>query len=391
MVASVIAGSPLWPQGQPEEFGNLWRDLKRELLAAGQDWDVWTDWYEHRLEGRVRDENHELAYVEIEDELWDQGPAVVNAAIKRRIAEIERLKASEEPPIEAIPDQAPVATTFGQNAQKLIDVVPDPPSLESQADALQREFYEETRDKAEVLAGFGHNQLGDLSRPVTRFLESLPERIEEVLISRAWSRGNTLRLRLKADDLLTAKAEPDPARLPPLVAESLRDLVHEWNIFIAGDPKGREFDETRLGPAELDAAKRVVAAAAPIVEAVRDSENIATPAAIEAVAEQDQAAAKAPAGADGDQAVDLSRKTTGNFVIQLLRSAYAFVRREPAFAVKEMRAGVYRAAGAAAYNHSPEILSFVARNADALKEFAEAAWHNPALGKIIEIIARAWS
>jgi hypothetical protein len=33
----------------------------------------------------------------------------------------------------------------------------------------------------------------------------------------------------------------------------------------------------------------------------------------------------------------------------------------------------------AAYNNWPAIVSFVARNADALKEFVIAEWHNPAL------------
>ena len=82
-----------------------------------------------------------------------------------------------------------------------------------------------------------------------------------------------------------SNAEPDPARLSPRVAEALRDVVHTWNIFIVGDPKGRELDEVRLGPQEAEAARQVIAAAAPIVEAIERSENVATPLAVEAVAE----------------------------------------------------------------------------------------------------------
>jgi hypothetical protein len=67
-------------------------------------------------------------------------------------------------------------------------------------------------------------------------------------------------------------AEPDPARLAPLVAETLRDVVHTWNIFIVGDPVGRELDEIRVGPQDLDVAKQVIAAAAPVVEALPHSE-----------------------------------------------------------------------------------------------------------------------
>jgi TIR domain len=83
--ASVIAGSPLWPNGQPEWLQSLWQELKAALLAAKQDWNVWTIWYEDRLEGLVREEERELAYVRIDNDLWDQGPAIVNAEIKRRI------------------------------------------------------------------------------------------------------------------------------------------------------------------------------------------------------------------------------------------------------------------------------------------------------------------
>jgi 8-oxo-dGTP pyrophosphatase MutT (NUDIX family) len=74
---------------------------------------------------------------------------------------------AEAPPasIEAIPEQEPLATRFGVNSQGLIDVVPDPPAPETAADALQREFYEETRLKAQALVALGSNQLGDLSGP----------------------------------------------------------------------------------------------------------------------------------------------------------------------------------------------------------------------------------
>jgi hypothetical protein len=140
---SFIAGSPLWPDDLPEQFRSLWQEMEASLLGAGQDWDVWTDWYEDRLAGHVRDEARELAYVRIDDAQWDQGPARVNAEIKRRIEELE----PTPPPFEAIPAQEPVATRFGVNSEGLIDVVPDPPAHGTAADPSQREFYEETRPR----------------------------------------------------------------------------------------------------------------------------------------------------------------------------------------------------------------------------------------------------
>jgi hypothetical protein len=124
------------------------------------------------------------------------------------------------------------------------------------------------------------------------------------------------------------------------------------------------------------------------VKAIQSSENIATPRAIEAVAEQAEAAANVPAGINGDQAIDLSCKASGNLVIQVLR--------ETEFFWKEYRAGIYRAAGTATFAglargavvYRQEIVSFIAKHADALKGFVKAAWHNPALGEIIDHVVR---
>jgi hypothetical protein len=94
--ADTLAGAPLWrnaspvpPYGVPEQLWLLWQELKAALHAANEDWEVWTSWYEDRLAGRIRNEARELAYVRIGDDLWNQGPAAVNAEIKRRIEELE--------------------------------------------------------------------------------------------------------------------------------------------------------------------------------------------------------------------------------------------------------------------------------------------------------------
>ena len=205
---------------------------------------------------------------------------------------------------------------------------------------------------------------------------------------RLWSRGNTLRRRLKANDAAAGSADPtDPAVLSNSVAEMLRDLVESYNVFVVGDPVGRELDQVRLGPQERDDAKAVVNLAVSITEAVQTSKGLATAAAIEALSEQLAAARNAPANVDGDQAIDLSRKTTGNFVVELLRSAYARVLAEPGFAWKEYRAGIYRALGVATVATVPAV-SFIANNAQALKMFVEQTFHNPTLVQIIDVISK---
>jgi hypothetical protein len=228
----------------------------------------------------------------------------------------------------SIPQQMGTATQFViDETTGRIDLVPDSPDLALLGDPAQRELYAEVRQKALALSGLGGNQLGDLSGPSDLFLAAMPERIEDVSIIRLWSRGNTLRRRLHAHEIAVASSEPfDPARLIPLVAQSLGDLVETFNVFIAGDPKGRELDQIRLGPQDRSDAIAIVQAAVPIVEAVKASEGLATAVAKEALVEQVGAALDAPPGIHGDQALDLAGKTTGNFVIKVLRTLHTELR-----------------------------------------------------------------
>jgi hypothetical protein len=80
-----IAGSRLWLEAQPPMIAELWLEMKRDLLVVGEDWDVWTDWYEARLRGDPAVEELEIARANIPDEIWKQGLAVVNAEIKRLV------------------------------------------------------------------------------------------------------------------------------------------------------------------------------------------------------------------------------------------------------------------------------------------------------------------
>jgi hypothetical protein len=193
----------------------------------------------------------------IDNAIWGQEPRAVNAHIRELIEEREifqdALSGEPENPPDAheIPDQRSAASQFALDAEGRLDLLPDAPL----ADDLQREMYLEVRHKAAILAGLGHNQLADLSAPIDRFREALPVDITLISINRVWSRGNTLRRHLAAHELVVRSAEPvDPSRLTPVVGQMLRDLVDTFNVFIVGDPKGRELDQIRLGPRERAAA-----------------------------------------------------------------------------------------------------------------------------------------
>jgi hypothetical protein len=129
--ASVIAGSPLWPQGQPEQLQSLWQDMKAALHAEKQDWEVWADWYDARLKGKRSNRKFEIARSLIANKTWDKGPAIVNAEIKRLIEELkppppedDSKPPSPKPAAPGAPLPLPSPATRFIVHQGIVDVVP---------------------------------------------------------------------------------------------------------------------------------------------------------------------------------------------------------------------------------------------------------------------------
>lgn len=94
--ADRIAEMRIWISSEaPGLVDSDWTHLKTQLEDNGEGWWVWTAWYQRLLQGRAAHADPDvardidLAYVLIDDEDWEQGPAHVNALIKARIAEIE--------------------------------------------------------------------------------------------------------------------------------------------------------------------------------------------------------------------------------------------------------------------------------------------------------------
>lgn len=222
--AVTLANSKLWPDRIPGSVSDDWGKLRATLLGQNQDWEVWTEWYDARLAGDVANHEFQVARATMDDAIWQQSPTMVNAHVKQLITEAFRHatedKPDELPEADAIPLQATAASQFALNAEGRLDLLADAPLR----DDMQRDIYQEVRHKALALSGLGHNQLADMSEPVQRFLIAAPERIEDVSIIRFWSRGNTLRRRLKAHDAgVASDADPtDPAILSASVADISR-------------------------------------------------------------------------------------------------------------------------------------------------------------------------
>lgn len=103
------ASLPRIKKSLPDLFANLWLDLKTSLLAReGENWSVWTDWYDAWLDGREQcpqlspkdRENLDIAICLIPDEHWKDGAAHVNTIIRGMI-NAAVAKANEIPPQQA--------------------------------------------------------------------------------------------------------------------------------------------------------------------------------------------------------------------------------------------------------------------------------------------------
>ena len=98
--------TPLWARRFPVPIEVSWNSLNRELSGYKENWHVWTDWYQDRLDGKPLDEELELKKALIPNELWEQGPAVVNKRIAEIIQEHNAQKAEAHDPSVRDPSQS---------------------------------------------------------------------------------------------------------------------------------------------------------------------------------------------------------------------------------------------------------------------------------------------
>jgi len=132
--ADASRGGRLELVGVPPEISRNWSRLKAELpKRAGENWQVWLDWYDGVLNGRPpwpalgekQREDLTVAIALIDDKIWRQGPAVANAEVKRLIdeahAKIEQPPEQEEEATPRIPPPKPAAIEPAWRRGQLID------------------------------------------------------------------------------------------------------------------------------------------------------------------------------------------------------------------------------------------------------------------------------
>ena len=127
-VKKFMIETPLWTD-PPDGIITHWNSMKHLLLAReGEHWEVWTTWYDARLDPSQRipcysppDLKLEEARVLLPDELWRQGPAAVNARIRERIEEsgfADKEARDAKPP--DVPEQEPATIEVEWEGDRLI-------------------------------------------------------------------------------------------------------------------------------------------------------------------------------------------------------------------------------------------------------------------------------
>ena len=225
--AAELAGTPLWPKGAPGWAAEAWLSLKAALLAGGEDWDVWTDWYEARLAGDTAHppiEALEVARATIAGAIWRQGPAVVNADIKRLIAAHLNLQ------------QRPAAFQFQVVGDK-IDALPESARPIDVEDA--RDFYDEAKRKGQELKDRLQRAQADenIRAHVDLLLVRLGSSYADLRPGLVLSVLRSLESDVRAYDGEEGRRELSAAQLSSMVdlAESVRDLCAVF-------PRSREIE-----------------------------------------------------------------------------------------------------------------------------------------------------
>ena len=250
--AHEIAGWPLWPSmldGTPQWTSVAWQDLKAALLSADGDWDVWIDWYEARLAGERRRppiEALEIARATIADEIWKQGPAMVNAEIRRLIEEHRPKPDDPAPDVELGPilevgehgleltAPTPLVGGFDQALQS---------ALHQRLKRLCPNLVEATRRVANAHPG--------LMSVVSEYADLVAKPLETLDVISLWAVGTGLLANREAfARFLQPGGMSEP--LEPEHYALLRQASEIHGAFILGFPRGRELtdraDHSRLTP-----------------------------------------------------------------------------------------------------------------------------------------------
>jgi len=306
--------SPLWPDGVPKWAVDALARV-RAALPDDQDWDVWFDWYEARLQGVWRKQDYEFVFATVPTEVWDKGAAAANRWIKEHL-----------PPDADEPDllrQQAAPFSFRLTKDGKIAVAPeDARAIDSEA---ARDFYDEARRKAGALKGRLERAQAD-SRLITDlalFDDRLGARIEDIRPGLLLSSLRSLESDHRAYDTEEGRKE----HAPELIA-MLDDLAGTVRDFVSQYPKARDIIANQLAlemTEEPDRLRKVEAANDELAGAAEFHPMLVAPEVPAALREPAQSTATARTTKDRAFQAGLRSLTAANFS-RLALKAYEFAK-----------------------------------------------------------------
>jgi hypothetical protein len=348
-------------------------------------------------------ERQVLRQQKAEEEARRQKEAEEEARRQREIEEARnraRVERPSAPPIGVIPEQDLArAIGFSPTRKGPLDLVRDPPI--DPFDKEQSELYTRIRRQIRKLKeDIPSQERSQVNEAIDDFLDGNPESWGGVEFKKLlWLSGNALRTLLAQSD--SVRNDPEHySKLPPAVAEALRNPVQAWSIFVQGDQELALLDQYSLGPREQERIRDNLEAAEEVLSKAITDRRILTERAAEAIDTTMKSASATPENINTKLAQELADKTSRNLFSQILRRAYLLrdaIIDPDSQAAKELGSeaakGAAKVAGGAALTallasagHALPYLEFIATNPSIIKEYILLAFQNVQMNEIVDAL-----
>jgi hypothetical protein len=249
----IAVKSPLYDQNWPsEEIASLWRDLNETLSKPNGSFKVWIDWYERILNGIPSSIEVEEAYVFLEPpDHWEQGPEVVNAAIAKRLKELEdqNLLESSKSEIEA----GSGATIVVENNQARLKPVVDETDVTAANDPIAMQLHAELLkalpEFVDQARRYGNKEgWKGLDTTAQDYAELLQSGLAEIAtnVARFWTLSSKVGTFINQDDDLRAGRASFAEALDPDVRRTLVNVLLTGAPLVRRFPTGLTLDEDYL-------------------------------------------------------------------------------------------------------------------------------------------------
>ncbi|MBI1867884.1 MAG: hypothetical protein HYS06_06270 [Methylocystis sp.] len=270
-----LAATPLWALARPDWSREEWERLKA-ALPENENWQVWIDWYEDRIDGRAYGEAKEFVFATVPEQKWNEGPAAANRWIKEKLDKLARREGkSEVPP----PRPATIEPVVRNGKMVLPKTAPaadlDTRSLGASLRALKAQFAE--------LAGDLEGE-ANIDQRLVAYLRNLGERLPTRKPNKdtLFSLGHQLPA-LRGYDKTVAEEWPE------LLASRYFALTLAFDQTWRQFPKWREFARNATEPLSPQQIEATATASVSLAEVLRQEEiaqvvDSAIPKALETLA-----------------------------------------------------------------------------------------------------------